>query len=127
MLTNLTNTHHGIQVSLKSIIIFLFFALLSFYFSFINPHEVDIHFSQDQSFQIPMVILFLGSVLLGILVAGFLRGTLSLRNFFSNLKTVRRIKRQNKTNHRSETLLEEADHFLACGYVSKVISAYEKI
>jgi tetratricopeptide (TPR) repeat protein len=74
-----------------------------------------------------MVILFLGSILLGILVAGFLHGTLSLRKFFSNLKTVGRIKRQNKTNHRSETLLEEADHFLACGYVSKVVSTYEKI
>jgi len=88
---------------------------------------VDIHFSQDQSLQLPMVILFLGSILLGILVAGFLHGTLSLRKFFSNLKTVGRIKRQNKTNHRSETLLEEADHFLACGYVSKVVSTYEKI
>lgn len=88
---------------------------------------MDVHFSQDQSLQIPMVILFLGSVLLGVLVAGFLRGTLSLRKFFSNLKTVGRIKRQNKTNRRSETLLEEADHFLACGYVSKVVSAYEKI
>ena len=88
---------------------------------------MDIHFSQDQSLQIPMVILFLGSVLLGILVAGFLHGTLSLRKFFSNLKTVGRIKRQNKTNRRSETLLEEADHFLACGYVSKAVSAYEKI
>ena len=88
---------------------------------------MDIHFSQDQSLQLPMVILFLGSILLGILVAGFLHGTLSLRKFFSNLKTVGRIKRQNKTNHRSETLLEEADHFLACGYVSKVVSTYEKI
>ena len=88
---------------------------------------MDVHFSQDQSLQIPMVILFLGSVLLGILVAGFLHGTLSLRKFFSNLKTVGRIKRQNKTNRRSETLLEEADHFLACGYVSKGVSAYEKI
>ena len=88
---------------------------------------MDIHFSQDQSLQLPMIILFLGSILLGILVAGFLHGTLSLRKFFSNLKTVGRIKRQNKTNHRSETLLEEADHFLACGYVSKVVSTYEKI
>ena len=88
---------------------------------------MDIHFSQDQSLQIPMVILFLGSVLLGLSVAGFLNGTLSLRKFFSNLKTVGRIKRQNKTNRRSEALLEEAEHFLACGYISKVVSTYKKI
>ena len=74
-----------------------------------------------------MVILFLSSVLLGLLVAGFLHGTLSLRKFFSNLKTVGRIKRQNKTNRRSETLLEEAEHLLACGYIPKVVSTYKKI
>jgi lipopolysaccharide biosynthesis regulator YciM len=120
-------TNHGIQVSFKSIITFLFFTLLSVYFSFLNPHEVDIHFAQGWSLQLPMVVLFLGSVLLGVLVAGFLHGTLSLKNFFINLKKVGRVKRQNKNNHRSERLLEEAENFLACGYVTKAVAAYEKI
>ena len=114
-------------MSLKSIITFLFFALLSVYFSFLNPHEVDIHFAQGWSFQLPMIVLFLGSVLLGILVAGFLHGALSLKNFFINLKKSGRAKRQNKSNHRSERLLEEAENYLACGHVSKSVAAYEKI
>ena len=114
-------------MSLKSIITFLFFALLSVYFSFLNPHEVDIHFAQGWSFQLPMIVLFLGSVLLGILVAGFLHGALSLKNFFINLKKSGRAKRQNKNNHRSERLLEEAENYLACGHVSKSVAAYEKI
>ena len=74
-----------------------------------------------------MVVLFLGSVLLGILVAGFLHGTLSLKVFFRNLKSIGRIKRENKTNLRSETLLEEAENLLACGYISKAVSKYHKI
>ena len=114
-------------MSFKSIITFLFFTLLLVYFSFLNPHEVDIHFAQGWSLQLPMIVLFLGSVLLGVLIAGFLHGTLSLKKFFINLKKAGRVKRQNKNNHRSERLLEEAENFLACGYVSKAVAAYEKI
>jgi len=88
---------------------------------------VDIHFAQGWSLQLPMIVLFLGSVLLGVLIAGFLHGTLSLKKFFINLKKAGRVKRQNKNNHRSERLLEEAENFLACGYVSKAVAAYEKI
>ena len=88
---------------------------------------MDIHFAQSWSFQLPMIVLFLGSVLLGILIAGFLHGALSLKNFFINLKKSGRAKRQNKNNHRSERLLEEAENYLACGHVSKSVAAYEKI
>ena len=88
---------------------------------------MDIHFAQGWSLQLPMIVLFLGSVLLGVLIAGFLHGTLSLKKFFINLKKAGRAKRQNKNNHRSERLLEEAENFLACGYVSKAVAAYEKI
>ena len=74
-----------------------------------------------------MIVLILGSVLIGFLIAGFLHGTLSLKFFFRNLVTTERIKRQNKTNRRSQVLLEEVENYLACGYVSKAVSAYEKI
>ena len=114
-------------MSFKSIVTFLFFTLLSVYFSFLNPHEVNIHFAQGWSFQLPMIVLFLGSILLGVLIAGFLHGTLSLKNFFINLKKAGRVKRQDKNNNRSERLLEEAENFLECGYVSKAVAAYEKI
>jgi len=56
-----------------------------------------------------------------------LHGALSLKNFFINLKKSGRAKRQNKNNHRSERLLEEAENYLACGHVSKSVAAYEKI
>ena len=67
-----------------NVILYILFDMV--YFSFLNPHEVDIHFAQGWSFQLPMIVLFLGSVLLGVLIAGFLHGTLSLKNFFINLK-----------------------------------------
>ena len=88
---------------------------------------MDIHFAQGWSLQLPMIALFLGSVLLGVMIVGFLHGTLSLKKFFINLKKSGRVKRQNKNKHRSERLLEEAENFLACGYASKAVVAYEKI
>ena len=112
---------------LKSIITFLFFTLLSVYFSFLNPHEVEIHFSQAHSLRLPMVVLFLGSILLGVLIADLLYGALSLKTFFSNSKVAGRHKRQDSTNRRIGILFEEAENFVACGYISKAIPIYEKI
>ena len=109
-------------MSFKLIVTFIFFTLLSVYFSFLNPHEVDIHFAQGRSFHLPMIVLFLGSVLLGILVAGFLHGTLSIKKFLSNLKAAGNVKRQNQANRKSEELLEVAENFFECGYISKSIS-----
>ena len=73
-----------------------------------------------------MIVLFLGSVLLGVLMAGFLHGTLSIKKFLRNLKTAGHVKRQNQTNRKSKALLEAAENFFECGYLSKSISAYEK-
>ena len=88
---------------------------------------MDIHFAQGRSFHLPMIVLFLGSVLLGVLMAGFLHGTLSIKKFLSNLKAAGHVKRQNQTNRKSEALLEAAENFFECGYLSKSISAYEKV
>ena len=114
-------------MTFKSIIAFLFFTLLSVYFSFLNPHEVEIHFAQAHSLRLPMVVLFLGSVLLGLLIAGLLHGTLSLKKFLSNLKLAGRNKLQNKTNRRVGTLFEEAENLVAGGCVPKAIPVYERI
>jgi lipopolysaccharide biosynthesis regulator YciM/uncharacterized integral membrane protein len=113
-------------VSLKSIIAFIFFTLLSVYFSFLNPHEVEIHFAQNHTLSIPMVVLFLGSVLLGFLIAGLLHGAKSIKLFFSNLKVSGLSKRQDKTNLKIEVLFNKAENFLAAGHVLKAIPVYEK-
>lgn len=112
---------------LKSIISFLLITLLAVYFAFLNPHEVDIHFTQAHSLHLPMVVLFLGSILLGVLIAGLLHGTLSLKAFFGNLKLAGRNKRQEKTNRRVQILFEEAENLVAGGCEPKAIPVYEKI
>jgi len=114
-------------VTLKSIVSFLFFTLLSVYFAFLNPHEVDINFTQSYSLHLPMVVMFLGSVLLGVLIAGLLHGTLSIKTFFSNLRVAGHNRRQDKTNHRVGILFEKAENLVAGDCVSKAIPVYEKI
>ena len=59
---------------------------------------MEIHFAQAYSLRLPMVVLFLGTLLLGVLIAGLSQGTLSVKNFFVNLKVVGRNKLQNKVN-----------------------------
>ena len=113
-------------MSLKSIIAFIFFTLLSVYFSFLNPHEVEIHFAQNQSLSIPMVVLFLGSVLLGVLIAGLLHGAKSIKLFFYNLRVTGLSRRQNKTDLKIETLFNKAENLLAAGHTLKAIPVYEK-
>ena len=88
---------------------------------------MEIHFSQTYSLRLPMVVLFLGSVLLGLVIACLLHGTLSLKTFFSDIKIAGRNKLQNKTNRRVGLLFEEAENLVADGCISKAITIYEKI
>jgi len=74
-----------------------------------------------------MVVLFLGAILLGLLIAGILHGALSLKNFFSNLKVVGRNKLQSKADSRIGELFEEAENFVAGECILKAIPIYEKI
>lgn len=88
---------------------------------------MEIHFAQAHSLRLPIVVLFLGSILLGILLAGLLHGTQSLKSFLSDLKVAGRKKLQNKTNRRVGMLFEEAENLVTGGCISKAIPIYEKI
>ncbi len=55
-------------MSLKQIIVFLIFALLSIYTAFLNPHDSLVYITQSQSIKLPTVLLLLGSILIGVIV-----------------------------------------------------------
>ena len=120
--------HYGeSKVPLKSIVVFLFFTLLLVYFAFLNPNEVDIHLTQVYSLRLPMIALFFGCVLLGILIAGFLNWTLSIKTSFENAKEIRRRRHQGKISQRADKFFEKAESLMAGGSVSKAIPIYKKI
>ena len=120
--------HYGeSKVPFKSIVVFLFFTLLLVYFAFLNPNEVDIHLTQVHSLRLPMIALFFGCVLLGILFAGFLNWTLSIKTSFANIKEVRRYRHQEKINQRAAKFFERAENLTVGGSVSKAVPIYEKI
>jgi lipopolysaccharide biosynthesis regulator YciM len=73
-----------------------------------------------------MVVLFLGSVLLGVLIAGLLHGAKSIKLFFYNLRVTGLSRRQNKTDLKIETLFNKAENLLAAGHTLKAIPVYEK-
>ena len=112
---------------LKSIVVFLFFTLLLVYFAFLNPNEVDIHLTQVHSLRLPIIVLFFGCVLLGILIAGFLNWTLSIKTSFGNVNEIRRRRHQEKINQRAGKFFEKAENLMAGGSVSTAASIYKKI
>jgi lipopolysaccharide biosynthesis regulator YciM len=120
--------HYGeSKVPLKSIVVFILFALLLVYFAFLNPNEVDIHLTQVYSLRLPMIALFFGCVLLGILIAGFLNWTLSIKTSLENAKEIRRRRHQEKIDLRSGKFFEKAESLVTGGSVSKAIPIYKKI
>ena len=120
--------HYGeSKVPLKSIVVFLCFTLLLVYFAFLNPNEIDIHLTQVHSLRLPMIVLFFGCVLLGILIASFLNWTLSIKTSFENVKEIRRRRHQEKINQRAGKFFEKAESLMAGGSVSKAIPIYKKI
>ena len=114
-------------MSLKSIVVFLFLTLLLVYFAFLNPNEVDIHLTQVHSLRLPMIALFFGCVLLGILIAGFLNWTLSMKTSFGNVKETRLRRHQEKIDQRVGKSFEKAESLIAGGSVSKAVPIYKKI
>ena len=127
-LLNKTINHEYPGVHLNLIVSFLFFyPPVRLFCFFVIRMKWTLILRQSYSLHLPMVVMFLGSVLLGVLIASLLHGTLSIKTFFSNLRVAGRNKRQDKTNHRVGILFEKAENLVAGDCVSKAIPVYEKI
>jgi len=114
-------------VSLKQIIVFLIFALLSIYTAFLNPHDSVIHITQQHTLKLPTVIFLLGSILLGVVLTVFLFWTFNFKNAWGRWKTGFKNKRILKKNHRVEAVFKKAENLFICGATHKAQSIIEKI
>jgi lipopolysaccharide biosynthesis regulator YciM len=114
-------------VSLKQIIIFLVFALLSIYTAFLNPHESVVHITQSQSLKLPTVLLLLGSILIGVIVTVFLFWTFNFKNALTRWKIGFKNNRVKKRNLRVETQFKKGENFFICGKTDKSQALIEKV
>jgi lipopolysaccharide biosynthesis regulator YciM len=114
-------------VSLKQIIVFLIFALLSIYTAFLNPHDSVVHITQDQSLKLPTVLLLLGSILIGVIVTVFMFWTFNFKSALARWKVGFKNNRITKKNSKIETLFKKGESLFICGKTDKAKNIIEKL
>ena len=114
-------------MSLKQILIFLVFVLLSIYTAFLNPHDSILHLTQTQTLKLPTVLLLFGSILTGVIITVFLFWTFNLKSFLHQWIIGLKNHRIEKRNLRIETLLKKGENLFICGKTDKAKTLIEKI
>lgn len=114
-------------MSLKQIIVFLIFALLSIYTAFLNPHDSVVHITQSQSLKLPTVLLLLGSILIGVIVTVFLFWTFNLKSALERWKVGFKNNQIEKKSRKVEALFKKGENFFICGKTDKAQDLIEKV
>lgn len=114
-------------MTLKLISTLIVFILLIVYFTFLNPSDVEVYFTQHFSMKMPIVVFMLGSILVGVvctaLATGFQQFRLSLRRYGQQ----RVVKKQEKLHRKWEELFQKAINEITSGQRAKGIALLEKI
>ncbi|MBI5427121.1 MAG: tetratricopeptide repeat protein [Nitrospinae bacterium] len=114
-------------MSLRLIAVFLPFAFLSVYIAFLNPQDVHLRLTQSLSFQVPAIVLVLGSVAAGIAIAAIANGILFVRELPKRARMALRTGRRERLRIRREKLHEQAENALAAGRGPKAASLFQKV
>jgi lipopolysaccharide assembly protein B len=114
-------------VSLKQIISFLVFALLSIYTAFLNPHDSVIHITQHQSLKLPTVLLLLGSILIGVIVTVFMFWTSNFKNALARWKISFKNNHIENKNNKVKAQFKKGESLFICGKTDKAKSVIEKL
>ncbi len=114
-------------MSLKLILFLIAFTLLSVYFAFLNPQEVEFFLSQDNSVTLPAVILFLCGILLGVIIATIFNwGNQIVASMRRNSKA-RQQKQKELHLKTSAQLFERGKNALSSGQFAKAQSTFQEI
>ncbi len=114
-------------MSLRFIITFISFALLTVYFTLLNPGDVEIHLTQNTSFPLPAAVFLLISVLIGILLTSIFTGYSQIINGFKHFLETRSLESKTRQLKQSEKLFQQAENALKGGHSDKALSLFKKI
>ena len=114
-------------MSLRLIIAFVFFTLLTIYFSLLNPGDVEIHLTQNTSFPLPSAVFLLISVLIGALLTSIVTGYSQIKNAFKRFLKTRSLESKTRRRKQLEKLYQKAENALKGGHGDKARSLFNKI
>ena len=115
-------------MSLRSIISFFFFILLTVYFTFLNQGDIELRVTRDQTpIQVPVVVFLLVSILIGVLLTSVFTGFTQIKNSFKRFLKTRSLKKRTRRQMRWEKLFQKAESSLEGGHRDKGLSLLNKI
>jgi lipopolysaccharide biosynthesis regulator YciM len=114
-------------VSLRLIIAFAFFTLLTLYFTFLNPGDIEIHLTQNTSFPLPIPVFLLISVLIGILLTSIFTSYSQIKSGFKHFLETRALANKTRRQEQWEKLYQKAENALKGGHSDKALSLFKKI
>jgi len=114
-------------VSLRFILAFVFFALLTIYFTLLNPGDVEIHLTQNTSFPLPAVLFLLISVLAGVLLTSIVTGYSQIKNAFKHFLETRSLENKTRLQEKWEKLYQKAENALKGGHSDRALSLFKNI
>jgi lipopolysaccharide biosynthesis regulator YciM len=109
------------------IIAFAFFTLLSLYFTFLNPGDIEIHLTQNTSFPLPIPVFLLISVLIGILLTSIFTSYSQIKSGFKHFMETRALENKARQQQKWENLYQKAENALKGGHSDKALSLFKKI
>ena len=114
-------------MSLRLIITFAFFTLLTLYFTFLNPGDIEIHLTQNSSVPLPIPVFLLVAVLIGILMTSLFTGYSQIKNAFKRFLKTRSLENKTRRRKQWERLYQKAENALKGGHGDKALSLFKKI
>ncbi|CCQ90204.1 conserved hypothetical protein, contains TPR repeats [Nitrospina gracilis 3/211] len=114
-------------MTLKLISTLIVFVLLIVYFTFLNPSDVEVYFTQHFSLKMPIVVFMLGSILVGVVCTALATGLQQFRNSLRQYGRQRVVRKQEKLHRKWEELFQKAINEITSGQRAKGIALLEKI
>ena len=114
-------------MSLRLIITFACFALLTLYFTFLNPGDVELHFTRNTSFSLPVPVFLLISVLAGILLTTIFTGYTQIKSDLKHFLETRSLENKTRLQIKWEELFQKAENALKGGHSDRALSLFKKI
>lgn len=114
-------------MSLKLIISLILFILLIVYFTYLNPSDIQIYFTQNISLKMPIVVFLLGAILVGVVATALVTGWQNFKDSLRRYGRQRIIRKQEKLNRKWQELFQKAVNDITSGQRGKGIATLEKI
>jgi len=102
-------------VSLKFITTLILFILLIVYFTFLNPSDIQVYFTQNHPLTIPTVVFLLGSILVGVTLTAVFSGFQQMKSSFRAYRKLRAVRQKEKLHLKCQSLFRKAFNEIQSG------------